>query len=118
MAPTCSLGDLRHTRKDKVADLVSDLIYPREELCMHIAINMYGATMGRIDILTKDYGSSTPNSTIASFNMVTSNNPVWTEKDVQIPDQGFYYVIIRAVVGSGFASGIAIDDIIFNTGKC
>ncbi|XP_052272348.1 MAM and LDL-receptor class A domain-containing protein 1-like isoform X2 [Dreissena polymorpha] len=102
----------------QVADLVSAVLPAGEEFCMHIAINMYGATMGRIEILTMDDGSSTPKSTLASFN-TASNTPVWTEKDVQIPAQGAnFHVVIRGVIGSGFASDAAIDDISMHSGKC
>ncbi|XP_052789041.1 MAM domain-containing glycosylphosphatidylinositol anchor protein 1-like [Mya arenaria] len=100
------------------ADLISPELPANTAVCLKMFTNMYGMTVGSIDVLAR--GSSEPNSNqlIAHFIHATPM-PVWVERTVNIPAQpSTFNVIIRGTQGTGFQGDAAIDDIIIYEGQC
>ncbi|XP_052766854.1 MAM and LDL-receptor class A domain-containing protein 1-like [Mya arenaria] len=102
----------------QTADLVSPELPAGTDFCLHIYTNMFGATMGSIAVLGQRSGDSSPSQSFARFTQATAT-PAWEEHNINIPAQpSNFNVVVRGIIGSGFASDAAIDDLSIHSGPC
>ncbi|XP_045171625.2 MAM and LDL-receptor class A domain-containing protein 1-like [Mercenaria mercenaria] len=108
----------RKTGDDAI--LVSPPLPAGQDYCFSLATNMYGDTMGSIEVLTKD-AASTSNSGARALAIYSTGSTVeeWKEHSIYIPAQSkSFRILIKGIIGSGFASDAAIDDLSIHSGKC
>ncbi|XP_060597143.1 MAM and LDL-receptor class A domain-containing protein 1-like [Ruditapes philippinarum] len=101
----------------EVAVLQSPKLPAGQDYCFQLATNMYGDTMGSIDVDIEDATTSRAN-TLAHY-ATGDTIEQWRERSIYIPAQtNSFRILIKGMVGAGFASDAAIDDLRIHNGKC
>ena len=82
--------------------------------CLSFYYSMNGAQMGTLNVIFKQTGSTDKKLWTKSGNQGTK----WNLANVLIPPSSKYAIVFEGIVGSGYKSDIAIDDISVKTGAC
>ncbi|XP_064640489.1 MAM and LDL-receptor class A domain-containing protein 1-like [Lineus longissimus] len=83
--------------------------------CLTIYYHMFGRHMGSLVILYRPMGTETATQLVK----VSGNQGQrWKVKKVTIESDSVFQVIIRAIIGNGSKSDIAIDDVSMIRGRC
>ena len=75
---------------------------------------MNGAQMGTLNVIFKQTGSTDKKLWTKAGNQGTK----WNLANVLVPPSTRYAIVFEGIVGSGYKSDIAIDDINIKTGSC
>ncbi|XP_077978865.1 MAM and LDL-receptor class A domain-containing protein 1-like [Glandiceps talaboti] len=94
-------------------------IYPQaptsEPSCLSFYYHMYGATVGSLSVYVQRLGF--PESKVWTRIGTHGNDWHFAEKTISQEDNQ-YQIHIEGVIGNGYASDIAIDNITYNAGEC
>ncbi|KAL8620849.1 hypothetical protein ACOMHN_047020 [Nucella lapillus] len=106
-------------RPDQRARLLSPQLYfgPQQgALCMMFYYSMYGRDMGTLNVYQRGQSSSPQATDVLLFSMSGDQGMNWKLAAITLPSQGIFQMVVEAVVGSGFHSDIAVDDLVI--GPC
>ena len=74
---------------------------------------MYGATMGTLNVIMNNGASSTK-----LWSRSGNQGPNWQLWQVSVPASANYTIMFEGIVGNGFTSDMAIDDVSVTAGSC
>ncbi|XP_033753484.1 MAM and LDL-receptor class A domain-containing protein 1-like [Pecten maximus] len=91
------------------AYLMSQMFGPQQR-CIQFYYNMYGATMGSLNLWMWQNGGQTSHNL---WTMMGNQGNAWKQVQIQIPAaSSSYRLVFEGVIGNGVTSDMAIDDII------
>ncbi|XP_033751988.1 MAM and LDL-receptor class A domain-containing protein 1-like [Pecten maximus] len=97
------------------ARLLSTSVAMTTPMCLQFYYHMYGKQMGTLNVYLR-VGTTLPTAPIWSRSFNQGNN--WILGQVTIQNSQAYTVVFEGVVGTGYTSDIAIDDINSISGAC
>ncbi|XP_052085911.1 MAM and LDL-receptor class A domain-containing protein 2-like [Mytilus californianus] len=95
------------------ASLTSSLLHPNTQMCLSFYYHMYGANIGRLDVIL-----STPFSNQTIFTKYTSQGNQWYFQKIYIQPGANIKIMFNGVGGSGYYGDIALDHIMLFSGEC
>nr|CAB3263600.1 MAM and LDL-receptor class A domain-containing protein 1-like [Phallusia mammillata] len=102
----------------QTAILRSPVIPSSFRVCLQFYYHMFGATMGKLEVLTTRAGSHRFNKIWKVGGQQSQNERDWLFAEVDISLPFNYQVIFRGSVGHDFYSDMAIDDIAVKLSAC
>ncbi|XP_048584181.1 MAM and LDL-receptor class A domain-containing protein 1 isoform X2 [Nematostella vectensis] len=100
-----------HRRPNDRAVLVSGVM--TGERCLLFSYNMRGRMMGTLEVLV-----TSGQGTRKVWQAAGDHGYKWYQGNVSIKETGTYQVMFVGIVGYGFTSDIALDEIAFKNGAC
>lgn len=101
------------------ARLRSAVLPPTKASCFTFYYLMYGRTMGTLNLFKDTISSLTTQNQHSSLFQANGNKgQKWIKASVNITSTQEFTLAFEAVIGSGFLSDIAIDDISMQSGFC
>ena len=95
------------------AQLLSPSFSSPQGACLNFYYNMYGVDMGILNVIMKDGLAS-----IRLWTKSGNQGNKWQLAQTTIGRSSNYTIMFEAIVGSGYRSDVAIDDIAIKTGNC
>ena len=82
--------------------------------CLSFYYHMYGRTMGTLNVFMKQTGRQNRRLWTLSGNQGNT----WSLVNIVVPASPSYAILFEGIVGNGYQSDIAIDDVSIKTGSC
>ena len=101
-------------RRGDNAQLVTPTYSSPSGGCLNFYYNMNGAAMGTLNVILQQTGRQKQRLWTLSGNQGLN----WQLAQVTVPPSTSYTIMFEGIVGTGYQSDIAIDDISINSGAC
>ncbi|CAC5389538.1 unnamed protein product [Mytilus coruscus] len=102
-----------NVQKGATSMLISDTIYPVDDVCFTFWYHMYGVNMGTLNVYTKSR-----NITRKHWSRSGNQGNSWNYANFDITSSQPYTIIFEGICGEYFGSDIALDDIIVLQRSC
>ena len=103
-------------RRGDNARLITPVMAPTTGTCLRFWYHMHGTQMGTLRILVNK--KSTPSVFSSVWSQSGNHANKWLTDAVTIRSSSNFSIVFEGIVGSGFSSDIALDDISFQSGLC
>ncbi|CAC5384131.1 unnamed protein product [Mytilus coruscus] len=100
-------------QKGATSRLISNTIYPGDDVCFTFWYHMYGDNMGTLNVYTKSR-----NITTRHWSQSGNQGNLWNFANFDIASSEPYTIIFEGICGDNFESDIALDDIIILQRSC
>uniref|UniRef100_A0A2C9KDP3 MAM domain-containing protein n=1 Tax=Biomphalaria glabrata TaxID=6526 RepID=A0A2C9KDP3_BIOGL len=88
-----------------------------QQHCLTFFYQMYGADIGTLNVYQVSSGKSV-HSSVPIWSRSYDMGPGWRKAEMTLDLMGNYQLIFEGIVGSGYRSDIALDDIVVKNGAC
>ncbi|KAH9494980.1 hypothetical protein Btru_018316 [Bulinus truncatus] len=88
-----------------------------QQHCLTFYYQMFGADIGTLNVYQVAPGRSVQSS-VALWSRSYDMGPGWRKAEVTLDLMGNYQLVFEGIVGTGYRSDIALDDIVVKNGAC